>query len=218
VVIELQGKKLKVQSERSHLTRLMDVRITDTKFVEDKRQLATCWPPMGTCASCGMEGYRHLRAPCIAQDWRCNECGSDGHLARACKTKKTWFAEEKGNRTRRKEKTPANRSGLPGGAGVHAQETSCVQGEPRSRHNLGGHKSWTNKRQKTHHEGLSNDKLTMGSSAVCTHPKTDYTPSKDPRVSSMEQGGTTVAIPQRGQNFCHEPVVSGVIQRWETNT
>jgi hypothetical protein len=34
----------------------------------------------------------------------------------------------------------------------------------------------------------------------------------------MEQGGTTVAIPQRGQNFCHEPVVSGVIQRWETNT
>ena len=38
VVIGQQGKKLKVQSERSHLTRLMDVRITDTKFVEDDRR------------------------------------------------------------------------------------------------------------------------------------------------------------------------------------
>jgi hypothetical protein len=101
---------------------------------------------------------------------------------------------------------------------VHAQETSCIQGEPRSRRNLGGHRGWTNKRQKTHHVGSSNDKLTTGYSAIPTHPKTDYTPSKGPRVSSIEQGGTTIAIPQRGQNFVHEPVVSEVVQRWESNT
>jgi hypothetical protein len=222
---------------------------------------------MGTYASCGMEGYPRLRAPCIAQDRRCNEYGSVGHLARACTTKMTWLALEKGNRTRRKGKTPANRGGLPGGAGVHAQEPSCVQRELRSRHNLVVCKGWTGKRQKTHHVGSSKDKLTVGSSTVCTHPKADYTPSKDPRASSTEQGRTTVAVPQqghifyreledpgkmrhskatlktsqdcdddkefrprgvrrdfpsadqsrgRGQNY--EPVVPGVVQRWETDT
>jgi hypothetical protein len=87
VVMGQQEKKLKVRPEESHLARLIDVWISDTKVVEDNRQLASCWPPMGTCASCGMEGYRHLRAPCIAQGRRCHECGSEDHLARACKTR-----------------------------------------------------------------------------------------------------------------------------------
>jgi hypothetical protein len=51
-VIGKQGKKLKVQTRRRHLPRLMDIRITKTKVVEDNRQLASCWPPMGKCASC----------------------------------------------------------------------------------------------------------------------------------------------------------------------
>ena len=42
VVIGQQGKKLKVQTERGHLPRLMDVRITDKKVVEDNQQLASC--------------------------------------------------------------------------------------------------------------------------------------------------------------------------------
>jgi hypothetical protein len=44
VVIGQQGKRLKVQSGKGHLTRSMDMRITDTKVIEDNRQLASCWP------------------------------------------------------------------------------------------------------------------------------------------------------------------------------
>ena len=127
----------------------MDVRITDTKVVEDNRQLASCWPPMGKCASCGIEGYRRLRAPCIAQGRRCNECGSEGHLARVCKTKKNLHAEGNGGRAKQKGRIPTNRSGLPGGAGVHAQETSSLQERMHYRRNLSDHTGWTSKGQKT---------------------------------------------------------------------
>jgi hypothetical protein len=67
-VIGQQGKKLKVQTGRRHLPRLMDVRITYTKVVEDNRQLASCWPPMGRCASFGMEGLPTLLASRRAED------------------------------------------------------------------------------------------------------------------------------------------------------
>jgi hypothetical protein len=76
VVIGQQGKKFKVQTKRGHRPCLMDVRIANEKAVENNLQLASCWPPMGMCASCGLEGYRRLRA-CIAQGRRCNECGSE---------------------------------------------------------------------------------------------------------------------------------------------
>jgi hypothetical protein len=132
------------------------MRITDTKVVEDNRQLASCWPPMGTCASCGIEGYRRLRAPCIGQGRRCYECGSDGHLAPACKTRQNLHTEGNGGRAKQKREIPTSRGGLPGGAGVHAQETSSLQGETHSRRNLSGHKGWTSKGQSTQHRGSFN--------------------------------------------------------------
>jgi hypothetical protein len=132
VVMEQQERKLKMWPEGSLLAHLIDVRTTDTKVVEDNRQPARCWPPMGTHASYRMEGYRRLLpAPRIAQDRRCNEYGSVGHLARACTTKMTWVAEKKGNRNRREGKTPANRSGRPGGAGVHSSKGTSFPSQPR---------------------------------------------------------------------------------------
>jgi hypothetical protein len=56
VVVGQQEKKLKVRPKDSHPSRM----VHDTKVIGDNRQLASCWPPMGTCASCGMEGHRHL--------------------------------------------------------------------------------------------------------------------------------------------------------------
>jgi hypothetical protein len=210
VVIEQQEKKLKMWPEGSLLAHLVDIRTTDTKVVEDNRQPARCWPPMGTHASYRMEGYRRLLpAPRIAQDRRCNEYGSVGHLARACTTKMTWVAGKKGNRTRREGKTPANRSGRPGGAGVH----SCARRELRSHHNLGGCKNRTDKRRKTHRVGSSKDKLTVGSSTICTRPRADYTLSKDPKMSSTEQGETTVAVPQQRHVFYHEFEDPGKMRR-----
>jgi hypothetical protein len=142
----------------------MDIRITNTKIVEDTRQLASCWPLMGTCASFGMESYRRLRAPCIAQGRRCNECGSDGHLARVCKTKKNLHAEGNRSRAKQKREIPTNRGGLPGGARVHAQETNSLQRETHPRRNLGGHKGWTSKAQKTRNLSpfINNDTQTAG--------------------------------------------------------
>ena len=61
-----QEQKLRTPTRKHQIPRLMDIRVTRTSVVGDNRQLASCWPPMGTCASCGIESYRHLRAPCIA--------------------------------------------------------------------------------------------------------------------------------------------------------
>ena len=71
-----------------------------------------------------------------------------------------------------KKETPTSHSGLPGGAGEHAQETSYIKKEPRSRRILSSHRGQTNKRQKTQHTGSYIDKLTTGSSAIHTTPKT----------------------------------------------
>ena len=56
VVVGQQEKKLRVRPKDNHPSRM----VHDTKVIGDNRQLASCWPPMGTCASCGMEGHRHL--------------------------------------------------------------------------------------------------------------------------------------------------------------
>jgi hypothetical protein len=129
VVLGQQGRKLKMQSKRGHLPRFMDVQIANKKIVEENQQLASCWPPVGMCASCGLEGYRRLRAPCIAQGRTCHECGSEGHIARACKTRKNLHAESNKGQTKQKREIPTHQGGLPGGAGVHAQETefSAIQ-------------------------------------------------------------------------------------------
>ena len=108
------------------------------QVVEDNRQLASCWPPMGKCTSCGIEGHRRLRAPCIAKGRRCNNCGSEGHLARVCTTKKNLYTERNRGRAKQKGKMPASRGCLTGGAGVHAQETSHQESASRDR-NTGGY-------------------------------------------------------------------------------
>jgi hypothetical protein len=82
---------------------------------------------MGRCASCGIEGHRRLRAPCIAQGRRCNDCSSEGHLARVCTTKKNLYTERNRGHAKQKGKMPASRACLTRGAGVHAQETSKRQ-------------------------------------------------------------------------------------------
>ena len=155
-----------MQSKRGHLPRLMDVQIANKKIVEENQQLASCWPPMGMCASCGLEGYRRLRAPCIAQGRTCHECGSEGHIARVCKTRKNLQAESNNGQTKQKREIPTHQGSLPGGARVHAQETkiSTIQRGTRSRRNPSSHKDRTNKRQKTQHEGSSdnNDTHTNG--------------------------------------------------------
>jgi hypothetical protein len=148
----------------------MDIRVTRTLVVGDNRQLASCWPPMGTCASCGIESYRNLRAPCIAQDRKCNECGTYGHLARACKTKRTWHETEDGGPTRRKKEAPTGRGGPPGDTGEHAQGTNYVKKEPRSRRSQGGR---AHKRQKTQHTSSYYDQPAAGSSAMHTTTNTN---------------------------------------------
>ena len=163
-VIGKQGKKHKVQAGGRYLPRLMDIRITGVQVVEDNRRLTSCWPPMGKCASCGIEGHRRLRAPCIAQGRRCNDCGSEGHLARMCTTKKNLYTERNRGHAKQKGKMPASCGYWTGGAGAHAQETNPLQGGTRFRCNLGDHNGWTSKRQKTQSlESLdNNDNQTAG--------------------------------------------------------
>ena len=55
MVTEQQEQKLRTPTRKHQIPRLMDIRVTRTSVVGDNRQLASCWPPMGTCASCGME-------------------------------------------------------------------------------------------------------------------------------------------------------------------
>ena len=125
----------------------------------------------------------------------------------------TWSAGKKVNRTRRERKTPANHGGLPGGAGVHAQEPSRTQRKIRSHHNLGGCKNRTGKRRKTNHVGSSKNKLTEGSTTVYTYPKANCTLSKDPRASLTEQDRTTVAVPQQRHIFHQEFEDPGKMRR-----
>ena len=56
--------------------------------------------------------------------------------------------------TKQKREIPTHQGGLPGGAGVHAQETefSAIQRGTHSRRNLSTRKDGANKRQKTQHE------------------------------------------------------------------
>jgi hypothetical protein len=207
-----------VQSERSHLPRLMDVRITGTKVVGDNRQLASCWPPMGTCASCGMESYRHLRAPCIAQDRRCNECGSDGHLARACKTKETLHVKENGGPAQQMKETTASRSGLPGGAVEHAQESSYIKKEPHSRPNLNGREGWTNTQGTQHRDSFDRGDTDMGSLS----DGDDGASSSQGSVSEGQHAEghaveTMELQPAEGQGLFHEPIFLVVMLRWKKN-
>jgi hypothetical protein len=219
VVIGQQGKKLKVQTGRRHLPRLMDVWTTDTKVVEDNRQLASCWPPMGKCASCGMEGYRRLRAPCIAQGRRCIECGSEGHLAHVCKMKKNLHAEGNGGCAKQKREIPTNCGGLPGGAGVLAQETSSLQEVTHSRRNLSGHKGWTsegilsddNDMANSYQESASRDQSTGGyavETVVSQRPRVKVTGRRDSNNEAGSKDGArecnnTVAYPR---TYCSDGI------------
>ena len=136
-----QGKKHKAQARGRYVPSLMDIQITGIQMVE-----SSCWPPMGKCASCGLEGYRRLRAPCIAQDRRCNDCGLQGHLARVCTMKKNLYTETDRGHTKQKGKMPAKGGHWIGGTGAHAQETNPLQGRTRFRCDLGGHDGQTSKK------------------------------------------------------------------------
>jgi hypothetical protein len=196
-VIGKQGKKLKVQTGRRYLPRLMDIRITGMQVAEDNRQLASCWPLMGRCASCGIEGHRRLRAPCIAQGRRCNDCGSEGHLACVCTTKKNLYTKRNRGHAKQKGKMPASRGCLTRGAGVHAQETSKKQ-KTRSLESFGNNNNQTTGVQilsegndmttrgaTSHQESASRDRSTGGYAVgnVVSHR---------PRVKETGRGGLDI--------------------------
>ena len=44
-----------------------------------------CWPPIGTCHSCGFGAHQRIGTICIAHTKRCNICGTSGHMEAACK-------------------------------------------------------------------------------------------------------------------------------------
>ena len=100
-VVKQKEKKHKTQAGSHHIPSLMDVQVTGVNITE-----SNCWPPMGRCASCGIEAYRCLRAPCIAQGRRCGSCGSRGHLARVCTNKMNLRTKRSKRCTKCKETTP----------------------------------------------------------------------------------------------------------------
>ena len=105
-----------------------------------------------------------------------------GHLAHACKKRKTLHANR--SLTRQKRDTPTH-SGLPGGAGAHAQETSYFKKKPQSNRNPNGRRGWPNKRQKTQNNYSFDQVPTTGSPRIHTTP-------------SMKRGQPTSASSQRG--------------------
>ena len=54
-VIGQQKQKRKTQAGGRQIPSLMDVQVTSVNITE-----SNCWPPIGRCASCGLEGYRRL--------------------------------------------------------------------------------------------------------------------------------------------------------------
>ena len=48
-VTKQQEQKLRTPTRKHQIPRLMDIRVTRTSVVGGNRQLASCWPPMGTC-------------------------------------------------------------------------------------------------------------------------------------------------------------------------
>ena len=75
----------------------------------------------------GNEGYRRLRAPCIAQGRRCGRCGSQGHLARVCIKEMNLHMERGKSRTKCKKTTPKEGRHQTGGAGMQTQDTRPAQ-------------------------------------------------------------------------------------------
>ena len=121
-VMGQQKKKRKTQAGGHHIPSLVDVQVTGVNIT-----VASCWPTVGRCASCGIEGYRRLRAICIAQGRRCDRCGSQGHLARAC-TKEMNLHTERGKSCMIcKETTPKEGRHRNGGTGVQTQDTRPTQ-------------------------------------------------------------------------------------------
>ena len=78
-MIGQQRKKQRTQASGHHIPSLMDVQVTGVNLTK-----STCWPPVGRCASYGIEGYRRFRAPCIVQGRWCDKCGLQGHFAQVC--------------------------------------------------------------------------------------------------------------------------------------
>lgn len=61
-VIRQRTENRKTPAGDYQVPRLMDIQITGVSITE-----STCRPPTGRCTSCGIEGYRRLRAPCPAR-------------------------------------------------------------------------------------------------------------------------------------------------------
>ena len=134
-----------------------------------------------------------LRAPCITQGRTCNNCGSQGHLARVCTTKTNLSTEVNGSQIKQREKMPTNR-GYQGygakGAGAHTQGTHPIRGDTRFHCGLGGHNKWGSKPRKTRSlEHLeNNDSQTAGEQLLLSgNNMTNWRASPHQEVTSRDR-------------------------------
>ena len=117
-----RGREHRTQAGGRYIPSLMDVQV-DSAIITG----SSCWPPRGQCTSCGIEGYKRLRAPCIAQGRHCENCGSQGHLARVCIKRKNLHTEMNRGYKEHKEGIPARIGYWNGDTRMQALETKPAQ-------------------------------------------------------------------------------------------